>query len=85
MARLPRIVIPGLPHWQRLPPFSNGMGTLPPSLVKVPQMKRKSLRQSETTGRLLGSAEWMEVLEKMKGTVLKPQKRGPKKRDSNDR
>jgi len=45
----------------------------------------KSLRQSETTGRPLGSEEWMEVLEKMTGTVLKPQKRGPKKRDSNDK
>ena len=44
----------------------------------------KSLRQSETTGRPLGSEEWMEKLEKMTGTVLKPQKRGPKKRDRND-
>ena len=45
----------------------------------------KSLRQSETTGRPLGSEEWMEKLEKMTGTVLKPQKRGPKKRDRNDK
>ena len=44
----------------------------------------KSLQQSETTGRPLGSEEWMEKLEKMTGTVLKPQKRGPKKKDRND-
>jgi len=40
----------------------------------------KSLRQSETTGRPLGSEEWIAEVEKMTGTVLKPQKRGPKKR-----
>jgi putative transposase len=45
----------------------------------------KSLRQSEKTGRPLGSEEWMEKLEKITGTVLKPQKRGPKKRDRNDK
>jgi putative transposase len=45
----------------------------------------KSLRQSETTGRPLGSDEWMAKLEKMTGIVLKPRKRGPKKTDRNDK
>ena len=38
----------------------------------------KHLRQSETTGRPLGSEEWIEKLEKTVGKILKPQKRGPK-------
>jgi hypothetical protein len=33
------------------------------------------------TGRPLGSDDWMEKLEKMTGRTLKPQRRGPKKRD----
>jgi putative transposase len=43
----------------------------------------KSQRQSETTGRPLGSEHWIEQLEKWTGKALKPQKRGPKtsKRD----
>jgi len=45
----------------------------------------KSLRQSETTGRPLGSEEWMEKLEKMTGRALRPQKRGPKQKDRDDK
>ncbi len=45
----------------------------------------KSLRQSETTGRPLGGEEWMEKLEKLTGRAMKPQKRGPKKKDRNDK
>lgn len=45
----------------------------------------KRLRQSETTGRPLGSQEWMEKLEKMTGKTLKPQKRGPKAKDREDK
>ncbi len=41
----------------------------------------KSLRQSETTGRPLGSEHWTEHLEKLTGRVLRPQKRGPKPRE----
>ena len=41
----------------------------------------KGLRQSETTGRPLGSEGWMEKLEKIAGRTLKPQRRGPKRRD----
>ena len=44
----------------------------------------KSLRKSEKTGRSLGSEEWIQEVEKMTGTVLKPQKRGPKKRERNN-
>jgi putative transposase len=45
----------------------------------------KSLRQSETTGRPLGSEQWIEQLEKVTGRVLKPQKRGPKKSEHEDK
>ena len=38
----------------------------------------KMLRQSETTGRPLGSDKWIEKLEKLTARQLKPQKRGPK-------
>ena len=40
----------------------------------------KRLRQSETTGRPLGSDEWLEKLEKITGKQLKPLKRGPKRK-----
>jgi putative transposase len=40
----------------------------------------KPLRQSETTGRPLGSEEWIEKIEKSTGRTLKAQKRGPKKK-----
>lgn len=39
----------------------------------------KRLRQAETTGRPLGSDEWLEKLEAITGKQLKPLKRGPKK------
>ncbi len=38
----------------------------------------KMLRQSETTGRPLGSDKWIEKLERLTARQLKPQKRGPK-------
>lgn len=40
----------------------------------------KALRMSETSGRPLGSAEWLDTLEAKTGRTLKPQKRGPKPR-----
>jgi len=43
----------------------------------------KMLRQSETTGRPLGSDKWIEKLEKLTARQLKPQKRGPKTGDEN--
>ena len=44
------------------------------------EVEFKRLRQSETTGRPLGSDAWMEKLESMTGKTLKAQKRGPKGR-----
>lgn len=38
----------------------------------------RALRRSETTGRPLGSADWIAVLETRTGRTLAPQKRGPK-------
>lgn len=40
----------------------------------------KALRMSETSGRPLGSAEWLDTLEAKTGRTLKPKKRGPKPR-----
>ena len=41
----------------------------------------KALRQSETTGRPLGSAGWITALERRTGRTLAPQKRGRKSRE----
>jgi len=38
----------------------------------------RALRQSETSGRPIGSADWMAEIEKRTGRVLAAQKRGPK-------
>jgi putative transposase len=42
----------------------------------------RNLRMSETSGRPLGSAAWIEMLEASTGRTLKPQKRGPKARNN---
>jgi putative transposase len=42
------------------------------------EVEFKRLRQSETTGRPLGSDAWIEKLESLTGKTLKAQKRGPK-------
>ena len=47
-------------------------------------MNHKRLRQSETTGRPLGSDAWMEKLSALTGRELKAKKRGPKKRGMGD-
>lgn len=44
-----------------------------------------ALRSSETTGRPLGTDPWIEWLEKLTGRQLKPQKRGPKRKESQER
>ena len=44
----------------------------------------RMLRQSETTGRPLGSDKWIEKLEKLTARQLKPQKRGPKRKIRGD-
>ncbi len=38
----------------------------------------KRLRQSETTGRPLGSEKWLESMERQTGRALLPKKRGPR-------
>ncbi len=45
----------------------------------MPDSAYRALRQSETTGRPLGSDDWLDELEQQTGRVLKAQKRGPKK------
>ncbi len=45
----------------------------------------RMLRQSETTGRPLGSDKWIEKLEKLTARQLKPQKRGPKRKTGSDK
>jgi len=42
----------------------------------------RRLRMSETSGRPLGSAAWLEVLEAQTGRALKPKKREPKGKGS---
>ncbi len=44
----------------------------------------RALRQSETTGRPLGTDGWVEKLEVLTGRQLKPQKRGPKRKVAED-
>ena len=61
------------PVLERYGDFASFLGE---SVDDEPGFKR--LRQSETTGRPLGSEDWMDKLEKMTGRRLKPQKRGPK-------
>jgi putative transposase len=40
----------------------------------------RQLRMSETTGKPLGTAAWLDALEEKTGRTLRPQKRGPKPR-----
>ena len=40
------------------------------------------LRRAETTGRPIGTNDWVEQIERQTGRVLAPQKRGPKSRAS---
>jgi len=44
----------------------------------------RMLRQSETTGRPLGSERWIENLSALTGRQLKPKKRGPKRKVMED-
>lgn len=41
----------------------------------------RALRQSETSGRPIGDAQWLAALEQRTGRKLQPQKRGPKPRE----
>jgi putative transposase len=42
----------------------------------------RALRMSETSGRPIGNMAWIESLEARSGRSLKPQKRGPKAKES---
>ena len=42
----------------------------------------RKLRMSETSGRPLGSEAWLAAIETRAGRTLRPQKRGPKPRES---
>ncbi len=48
------------------------------------QEEFKMLRSAETTGRPLGSGKWLKKLERQTGTMLRPQKRGPKGKPGNN-
>ena len=48
----------------------------------ISERERDLLRQYERTGRPLGSEDFVQKIEKKLGRILRPQKPGPKKRDS---
>jgi len=78
MARLARVVVPGLPHHvtqrgnRRLPTFF-GQEALSAEALDV-------LRRHERTGRPLGSEAFVSCLEQQLGRVLQPQKPGRPRR-----
>ena len=45
---------------------------------ELPEDRYRTLRQPETTGRPLGSEDWLAALEAETGRSLKARKRGPK-------
>ncbi len=61
---------------QRYGNFHEYLGTNP----ETDDEAFKRLRQCETTGRPLGSSDWVKQLEQQSGRILRPQKRGPKSR-----
>ncbi|VAW98985.1 Transposase and inactivated derivatives [hydrothermal vent metagenome] len=61
-----------------VPPVLERYGDFAAFLAQEEDAAVKMLRQSETTGRPLGSDKWIEKLEKLTARQLKPQKRGPK-------
>jgi putative transposase len=79
MARLPRLVIPGIPYHvtQR---GNRRQQTFFEEADYALAEKWRRLRMSETSGRPLGSEAWLDALEAQTGRALKPQKRGPKRR-----
>jgi len=48
----------------------------------LPEEELRDLRRHSRTGRPLGDETFVGRLEEMVGRILKPQKRGPKPRDS---
>ena len=74
MARLARVVVPGMPDAQ--PRASGGAVDQRGERGEVEEWRR--LREHERTGRPLGDEEFVVRLEKDLGRVLHRQKRGPK-------
>jgi putative transposase len=72
-------------NWYKVAPILERFGDFA-TLLGTPEDETasKSLRQSETTGRPLGSEHWIEQLEKLTGKALKPQKRGPETSERDD-
>jgi putative transposase len=75
---------------------SDGLTTVQPVLDRVPDFASllneeppedlfDALRRAELTGRPLGSTAFLTRLEKRLGRTLRPQKRGPKPKGSNNR
>ena len=42
------------------------------------QQATRALRMAETTGRPIGDADWLTLIERQSGRTLAPRKRGPK-------
>jgi hypothetical protein len=52
-----------------------------PSLYAIAEAELKDIRQHGRTGRPLGCESFVDRLEELVGRVLKPQKRGPKRKE----
>lgn len=63
------------PLLERLGDFAAFLG------AEEDQQATRALRMAETTGRPLGDAAWVELLEQQTGRILAPQKRGRKSRE----
>jgi putative transposase len=62
------------PLLERVGDFGAFLGT------EEDQQATRALRMAETTGRPLGSAEWIEELERRTGRTLARRKPGPKRK-----
>ncbi len=88
MARLARLVVPGLPH--HITQRGNRRQQVFLAMVPdwnaflnsaMPEEEPGELRRHVRTGRPLGDERFVGRLEEMRGRALKPQKHGPKPRD----
>jgi putative transposase len=62
------------PVLERFPDFASLLAS------EADEAAAKALRLAETTGRPLGSADWIARLEAATGRTLRPRKRGPQPR-----
>ena len=70
------LVVPG-PVLERYGDFARFLGE-----PRGDEAAWRQLRMSETSGRPLGSEAWLDELEARSGRILKPRKRGPKRKTS---